>query len=317
MMPDRTHSWIVGDDAAGTRLDRFIAAQLPGESRSQIQNWIRGGGVGVGGDAVKTGRRLKAGDVVTLDAPVAPPPEPFPEAIPLEVLYEDGDVAVIDKPAGMACHAGAGLRAGTLVNALLHRMGPLEAGDPSRPGIVHRLDKFTSGVILTAKSNFAHRLLSAQFKGREVKKEYVALVHGAPSPPSGTIDLGIGRDPANRKKMSVRARRKRDAVTHYSVRLDFGFAALLDIGIDTGRTHQIRVHLAAKGHPVVGDPLYGGRGAKNLPAGVAPLAEALHRPFLHASRIEFTHPRSGERLAFSAPLPEELRRFLDRLAQKG
>ncbi|MDR0842927.1 MAG: RluA family pseudouridine synthase, partial [Acidobacteriota bacterium] len=208
-----TFSWTVAAGAAGMRLDRFIATQLPEESRSQIQNWIRGGSAVVGDKAVKTGYCTKAGDAVALTIPRKPPPEPFPEEIPLDVLYEDDDLAVIHKPAGMACHAGAGLRAGTLVNALLHRMGPMEAGAPERPGIVHRLDKLTSGVILTAKNNFAHRHLSGQFKAREIKKEYIALVYGVPSPPSGTIDLGIGRDPVNRKKMSIRARHKRSAVT--------------------------------------------------------------------------------------------------------
>jgi len=210
----------------------------------------------------------------------------------------------------MACHAGAGLKTGTLVNALLYRMGTIEAGDPERPGIIHRLDKFTSGVIITAKNNFAHRHIARQFKSREIRKEYIALVYGVPSPPAGTIDLAIGRDPNNRKKMSVRARHKRNAVTHYTVKENFGFAALLDIRIETGRTHQIRVHMAAKGHPVVGDFLYGGNRAKNLPAPLAQIVGAINRPFLHSSRVEFTHPRSGERMAFHAPLPEELQNQL-------
>jgi len=300
----------VSPDAAGMRLDLFIASQLPEESRSQIQNWIRKGHATVGGAAVKTGYRARQGDAVTLEIPWTPPPQPFPEDIPLDVIYEDDDIAVINKPAGMACHAGAGLRSGTLVNALLCRMGPIEAGDPERPGIVHRLDKFTSGLIITAKNNFSHRLLARQFKSREIKKEYIAFVHGVPSPPAGTIDIDIGRDANNRKKMSVRARHKRNAVTHYTVRESFGFAALLDIRIETGRTHQIRVHLAAKGHPVVGDFLYGGNRAKNLPAPIAKIIEAMRRPFLHSSRVEFTHPRSGERLTFHAPLPEELQSIL-------
>ena len=312
-MSARTFSWIVEASAAGTRLDRFISLQLPEESRSQIQNWIRGGNATVGDKVVKTGYCLKSGDVVALTIILTPPPEPFPEEIPLDVIYEDDDLAVINKPAGMACHAGAGLRAGTLVNALLHRMGPIEAGDPERPGIVHRLDRFTSGVMLAAKNNFAHRHLALQFKAREVKKEYVALVHGIPAPPAGTIDLPIGRDPVNRKKMSIRARHRRNAITHYAVRKDFGFAALLDIRIDTGRTHQIRVHLAAKGHPVVGDSLYGGRSNRNLPDAIGRLVETMQRPFLHALRIEFTHPRSGARLTFSAPIPETLQTLLDSL----
>ena len=315
-MNSEIFSWTITPDAAGTRLDQFIASQFPEESRSQVQNWIRKGCATVGGAAVKTGFRLRPGDTVALEIPWTPPPEPFPEEIPLDVIYEDADIAVINKPAGMACHAGAGLQSGTLVNALLCRMGPIEAGDPERPGIVHRLDKFTSGVIITAKNNFSHRLLARQFKSREIKKEYIALVHGVPSPPEGTIDLAIGRDPNNRKKMSVRARHKRNAVTHYAVKESFGFAALLDIRIETGRTHQIRVHLAAKGYPVAGDFLYGGNRVKNLPAPVAKMVEAIRRPFLHSSGVEFTHPRTCERLVFHAPLPEELQKLLNTIQKQ-
>ena len=308
--PVEAFSWIITPDDAGTRLDQFIASQLTEESRSQIQNWIRKGSVTLGGAAVKTGFRLRQGDIVSLEIPFTPPPEPFPEEIPLDVIYEDADIAVINKPAGMACHAGAGLKSGTLVNALLYHMGPIEAGDPQRPGVVHRLDKFTSGAIITAKNNFSHRSLARQFKSREIKKEYIALVHGVPSPPAGTIDLEIGRDPNNRKKMSVRSRHKRNAVTHYKVKENFGYAALLDIRIETGRTHQIRVHLAAKGHPVVGDFLYGGNRVKNLPAPIAKIVEDMRRPFLHSAGVEFTHPRTGEKLAFHAPIPEELQKLL-------
>ena len=315
-MNSEIFSWTITPDAAGTRLDQFIASQFPEESRSQVQNWIRKGCATVGGAAVKTGFRLRPGDTVALEIPWTPPPEPFPEEIPLDVIYEDADIAVINKPAGMACHAGAGLQSGTLVNALLCRMGPIEAGDPERPGIVHRLDKFTSGVIITAKNNFSHRLLARQFKSREIKKEYIALVHGVPSPPEGTIDLAIGRDPNNRKKMSVRARHKRNAVTHYAVKESLGFAALLDIRIETGRTHQIRVHLAAKGYPVAGDFLYGGNRVKNLPAPVAKMVEAIRRPFLHSSGVEFTHPRTCERLVFHAPLPEELQKLLNTIQKQ-
>ena len=317
-MPDRSFSWTVSPDDAGTRLDQFVASRLTEESRSQIQNWIRKGCATVGGLAVKTGYRTRTGDTVALEIPlILPPPHPFPEEMPLDVIYEDSDIAVINKPAGMACHAGAGLRSGTLVNALLYRMGPIETGDPERPGIVHRLDKFTSGVIITAKNNFSHTRLAHQFKCREIKKEYIALVHGVPSPPTGTVEFAIGRDPNNRKKMSIRARRKRSAVTHYIIRKNFGFAALLDVKIETGRTHQIRVHMAAKGHPVVGDFIYGGNRLKNLPDPIAKIVEASHRPFLHSGRVEFTHPRSGERLIFQAPLPEVLQEILDSLRDQG
>jgi len=295
----------------GIRLDQFLVRLLPGESRSQIQNWIRKGFVQVDGTQVKTGRLTRAHECVVLKVLGSEPSPPYAEKIPLAILYEDADLAVIDKPAGMVCHAGAGVHSGTLVNALLHHMGPLEAGDPQRPGIVHRLDKFTSGILLVAKNNFAHRQLARQFKDRCVKKEYAALVHGCPSPPSGTIDLPIGRDPKNRKKMSTRAHRTRTAVTHYALEENFGFASLLRIRIETGRTHQIRVHLAQKLHPVVGDTLYGGNRVRNLPQKIQSAAEELQRPFLHSRKLEFQHPRSGDTLAFHSPLPAELQRFLD------
>jgi 23S rRNA pseudouridine1911/1915/1917 synthase len=299
-------NWIVSHDTSGIRLDQFIASQLPGESRSQIKNWIRQGLATIDGATIKTGCRTKAGDVVTFKLPrTSPPPQPFPEDIPIDIIYEDADIAVINKPAGMTCHIGAGVESGTLVNALLFRIGAIEAGDPERPGIVHRLDKFTSGVIITVKNDFSYHSLARQFKSREVRKEYIALVHGVPSPPTGTIDLAIGRDPNSRKRMSAGTLQKKDAITHYAVKENFGFAALLDIRIETGRTHQIRVHMAAKGHPVVGDFLYGGNRVKNLPMPISKIVELMGRPFLHSSRVEFTHPRSGEKLAFHAPLPKE------------
>ena len=309
-MNGENFSWLVAPDAAKTRFDQFLSLRFPDESRSQIQNWIRKGYATINGQPVKTGYLTRAGDAVAVQIPRMPALHPFPEKIPLDVLYEDADMVVINKPAGMSCHAGAGLHAGTLVNALLYHIGTIEAGDPERPGIVHRLDKFTSGVMLAAKNNFAHRQLSRQFKSREIKKEYIALAHGVPSPPSGTIDLPIGRDSGNRKRMSVRARHKRNAVTHYVVRQAFGSTSLLDVQIETGRTHQIRVHLAAKGHPIVGDSLYGGNRTKNLPDSIAELVESMGRPFLHSSRIEFTHPRTGERMKFHAPLPPELQTLL-------
>ena len=292
------------------RLDQFLVSRIPGGSRSQIQNWIRKGYMRINGTEVKTGYLVKPNDLITLNLPESVGGHPFPEDIPLDILYEDSHLAVINKPSGLVCHAGAGVRSGTLVNALLHRMGPLETGDPERPGIVHRLDKLTSGVMLVAKNTAAHRHLAQQFKDREIKKEYVALVYGVPSPSSGTIDLALGRDPKNRKKISTRARRKRTAVTHYKVLEDFGFVSLLQVRIETGRTHQIRVHLAQKGHPVVGDSLYGTDRARSLPAKLSHAAKELQRLFLHSRRLEFRHPRSGEILSFEAPFPPELQKFL-------
>jgi 23S rRNA pseudouridine1911/1915/1917 synthase len=283
---------------------------MANESRSQVQSWIRKGLVTVNGAEVKTGYLLKPGDQIDLILPARDPVQPFPENIPLDILYEDRDLAVINKPAGLVCHAGAGVRSGTLVNALLYRMGPMDTGDPGRPGIVHRLDKFTSGVMLVAKNNPAHRNLSQQFKNREVRKEYLAMVYGIPSPAVGTITLPLGRDPKDRKKISTRARRKRTAITHYRVRENCGTVALLDIRIETGRTHQIRAHLAQKGHPVVGDSLYGSSRIRNHPVEIAKAVKELQRPFLHSHRIEFRHPRSGRSCVFESPLPPELQKFL-------
>lgn len=309
-MSGKTDFWIVAPDAVRIRLDQFLISRIPGESRSQIQNWIRKGYLLVNGEQVKTGYLTRLNDRIELKTPESLPNQPLPEEIPLDILYEDSDLAVINKPAGMVCHAGAGIRSGTLVNALLHHMGSLETGDPQRPGIVHRLDKLTSGVMLVAKNSLAHRQLSQQFKSREVKKEYLALVHGKPSPVSGTIDMPLGRDPKDRKKISIRARRKRSAITHYSLEQNYGPVSLLIVRIETGRTHQIRVHLAQKGHPVVGDSVYGTGRIRSLPARLLAAAKDLQRPFLHSRRVQFHHPRSGELLSFSAPLPPELERFL-------
>jgi 23S rRNA pseudouridine1911/1915/1917 synthase len=302
--------WNVGPDAARIRLDQFLVERISGESRSQIQIWIRKGYLRVNGEHVKTGYRMKLDDRIELEIPEFFSDQPFPEEIPLDILYEDSDLAVINKPAGLVCHTGAGVRSGTLVNALLHHLGPLETGDPARPGIVHRLDKLTSGVMLVAKNKLAHRQLSQQFKDRQVHKEYTALVHGCPSPASGTIDISLGRDPGNRTKISVRARRKRTAITHYTVERSLGSVSLLGIRIETGRTHQIRVHLAQKGHPVVGDSVYGPNRTRSLPENLQGAAKELQRPFLHARLLQFHHPRSGELLSFRAPLPAELERFL-------
>ena len=309
-MSARKDFWIVSSDAARTRLDQFLIFRIAGESRSQIQNWIRKGYIRVNGEQVKTGYQTRVDDQIELKIPDLPPQQPFPEEIPLDILYEDSDLAVINKPAGMVCHAGAGIRSGTLVNALMHHMGPLDTGDPQRPGIVHRLDKLTSGVMLVAKNPYAHRHLSQQFKSREVKKEYLAMVYGKLFPIDGTIDMPLGRDPKDRKKISTRARKKRSAVTHYFLEEDLGPVTLMRIRIETGRTHQIRVHLAQKGHPIVGDSVYGSNRARNLPAIVFAAARELQRPFLHSRQVEFRHPRSGDILSFHAPLPAELQRFL-------
>ena len=302
----KTSVWMVPPEAPRIRLDQYLAEMIPDQSRSQIQQWIRNGQILVNNRKVKTGYLTRPDDRITLDAPSPRPDKPQPENIPLDVLYEDDDLAVLIKPAGLVCHSGAGNRTGTLVNALLFRMGPIETGDPGRPGIVHRLDKLTSGLMVVAKNSWAHRRLSGQFKQREVTKEYLALVYGCPTPRAGTIDMPIGRDPQDRKKISNRAHKKRSAITHYHQEKSLEYFSLLRVRLETGRTHQIRVHLAAVGHPIVGDALYGGNRGRSLPADWQAAVNKLHRPFLHACRLEFQHPRSGERLSFSAPLPTEL-----------
>ncbi len=310
-MTDRVTDWIVPSDVKRVRLDQYLAVQLPDQSRSQIQIWIRSGRIQVNGRRVKTGYLPRSGDQINLRLPEPTRDAPYPEDIPLDVIYEDSDLAVINKPAGMVCHIGAGVRSGTLVNALLHRYGAIDSDDATRPGIVHRLDKLTSGLMIVARNKEAHRGLANLFKNRQVTKEYLALVHGRPSSAEGTIDLPLGRDPNDRKRISVRARRKRTAITHYSVAQSFARLTLLRVRIETGRTHQIRVHLSQKGHPIVGDALYGGNRDRELHHFAG--AGCLKRPFLHAARLEFRHPRTGLRLSFTAPLPCELETYLTEL----
>jgi 23S rRNA pseudouridine1911/1915/1917 synthase len=299
--------------AARIRLDRYLSELFPDQSRSQIQGWIRSGNIQVNRTKVKTGYLLRPGDTIGIEVMAASAePRPEPENIPLHLVYEDEDLAVVDKPAGLVCHAGSGVRTGTLVNALLYHLGPLQTGDPLRPGIVHRLDKLTSGLLVVAKNLESHRSLARQFKARQVKKEYVALVYGHPHPRTGTIDLPLGRDLRDRKKISVRSRRRREAVTHYHEERKYGPFSLLRVRIETGRTHQIRVHLAQLGYPVVGDTLYGGSRFRNLNDPLLRTAtRELNRQFLHAQRLEFCHPRTQATLSFTAPLPAELSSFLN------
>ncbi len=306
---------LVPAEHAGERLDRFLVSQMPEVSRARIQQLIAGGKVRVNGVQAKPSLRLRERDQVELLGSPAPPPlKAFAEDIPLDVVYEDDALAVINKPAGMVVHAGAGgrSRSGTLVNALLHRFGSLSGvSGELRPGIVHRLDKDTSGLIVVAKNDLAHRRLAEQFSRRQVKKTYLALVHGWMKPDRGTIASAIARDRIRRTRMTTRARGGRDAVSHWRVlrriQSRFGKFSLLELEIDTGRTHQIRVHLASLGHPVVGDGLYGApRELKDT--GGSKLA--LGRNFLHAAAIELMHPRTGAPLRFSRPLPPELEDFL-------
>jgi len=305
----------VPDDGDGIRLDRFLASVLPGQSRSRIQRLIKNGQVQVGGRDAKANQPVKEGQQVTVDIPEPVDPEPAAEALPLEVVYQDRDVIVVDKPAGMVVHPAAGHSSGTLVNALLHHVSDLSGiGGEKRPGIVHRLDRGTSGLMVVAKHDAAHAELSRQFRDREVEKEYVALVWGVVQA-GRRVDAPIGRDPADRKKMSARARRSREAVTRIVGAEPFGQTlTLARVAIQTGRTHQIRVHLSTIGHAIVGDALYGG--VRRRVPGALRVVTHLMRPFLHAARIAFKHPGDGRRMEFTSALPEDLQRVLDDLREQ-
>jgi 23S rRNA pseudouridine1911/1915/1917 synthase len=292
-------------DVAGERLDRFIARLLPELTRSRVRHLVDERLVTV--DArlpAKAGLALDAGARVRVTIPPPAPSELTPEAVPLRIVYEDEDILVVDKPAGMAVHPAPGHSAGTLVNALLaHAPALSRAGGERRPGIVHRLDKDTSGLIIVAKNDEAHAALARQLKEREVKKTYIALVEGRLKQREGVIDAPLGRHPAQRKKQAV-VEGGRAARTRYRVLREIDGRTLLEAYPETGRTHQIRVHFASIGHPVAGDRVYGrGRAA----------APSLRRQFLHASRLAFRHPRTGERIELAAELPEDLRAVLAEL----
>jgi 23S rRNA pseudouridine1911/1915/1917 synthase len=319
-VPEFPKSFVAKPEDAGKRLDQFLAVQLSDTSRAHVQRLIQEQKVLVGEAAAKASLRLRGGERVTvLGGAQVQPLRAMAEDIPLDIVYEDDELAVVNKPAGMMVHAGAGAtddarNRGTLVNALLHRFGKLSGmGGELRPGIVHRLDKTTSGLIVVAKNDEAHRRLAAQFVGRQVKKTYITLVHGWTRQDRGTIRSGISRDRVRRTRMTTRGQGGREAITHYAVqrRIDskYGKFSLLEVQIDTGRTHQIRVHLAAMRHPVVGDSLYGApRMLRDDAAGIS-----LPRNFLHAAALQFQHPRTGVALSFSRPLPAELEEFLRRV----
>ena len=305
----------VDENSADTRLDTYLATRLD-TSRARIQQLIAEKKILVNDRDAKPSHRLRSGDAISVLGPVELPPlRAIAEDLPLDVIYEDADLAVINKPAGMMVHAGAGAtdsarNRGTLVNALLHRFRQLSS-DELRPGIVHRLDKETSGLILVAKNDDAHRRLAAQFAQRKVKKMYIALVHGWMKEQKGTIKTPIARDVHRRTRMTTRSSSGRSAVTHYEVKqqLDspYGKFSLLEVRIDTGRTHQIRVHLSSIGHSVVGDALYGPAGELKSKS-AKPIS--LNRNFLHAHSLQFLQPRTAESLSFTADLPPELESFL-------
>jgi 23S rRNA pseudouridine1911/1915/1917 synthase len=305
------HHLIVAPENDGARLDHFLTTMLSEQSRSGVQRLIKDGHVSGAITALRPSTIVRAGQSYEVDIPAPSAATPEPEALPLRIVFEDRDIVVLDKPAGMVVHPGAGHSAGTLVNALLHHVKDLSGvGGELRPGIVHRLDRGTSGLMVIAKNDTAHQELSRQFSDREVEKEYVALVWGVVHA-GRRIDAPIGRDPNDRQKMSTRARRARHAVTRVTFSRDLDGASLLRVAIATGRTHQIRVHLSAIGHPIVGDPTYGGirrRTAAHLRS-----VQRLERPFLHSARLAFTHPGDGRRVEFDSPLPLDLQGVLDEI----
>ena len=307
---DRTRLTVTPADE-GQRLDRFVADRLPSLSRSQVQKLITDGHVTLSEGRPKPSLAVWDGLVVEVTPPKASQPVPAAENIPLEILYEDRDLAAINKPAGLVVHPGAGHATGTLVNALLHHLGGLSGiGGVERPGIVHRLDRGTSGVLVVAKNDATHRGLSRLFHDREVVKEYVALVWGAPAR-GMTLTQPIGRDPRRRQKMSTRARHSRPAETRVLEVEPLGGVSFVRLAIGTGRTHQIRVHLSEAGHPVVGDELYGGS-RHSVPPRLAAIAR-VKRPFLHAARLAFAHPSTGVAITIEAPLAQDLQDTLDTL----
>lgn len=325
-----------GDDAAGMRLDQWLAAQTgPDLSRSRIQALIRAGEVHVDGAAVTEPKaKLAAGATVEIGMPEPEPAEPQAEDIELAVLYEDDDLIVIDKPAGLVVHPGAGNWSGTLVNALIHHCGASLSGigGVRRPGIVHRLDKDTSGVLVVAKNDFAHHTLSEAFAdhGRtgDLERAYHAVVWGAPPRPAGTIDAALGRSGSDRTKRAVVSAGRSDArhaVTHYAVVEKYGAradataaASLVECRLETGRTHQIRVHMAHIGHPLIGDQTYGRAfltKANKLPDDVRPVVAGFSRQALHARLLQFRHPRTDELLRFEAPYPAEFEELVEALGR--
>jgi 23S rRNA pseudouridine1911/1915/1917 synthase len=297
----------VEPDAAGTRLDRWLARAVPALSRAKLQALIEAGHVRVDGVRRKASHRLSPGERVEVDIPPPPPEALEPEPVALAVVHEDEHVLVLDKPAGMVVHPGAGQDRGTLAAAVLaHAPQTAGVGGPRRPGVVHRLDKGTSGLLVVAKTALAYDSLTAQLAARTVRRVYLAVVHGRVAADQGVIERPIGRDPRDRKRMAVQpAGRGRRAVTRFRVLERFGDFTYLEARLETGRTHQIRVHLASLGHPVAGDVTYG-RGRRRTPVPVDGLA-------LHAAELSFQHPLTGQTLQFAAPLPARLERLLSRL----
>ncbi|SFS61189.1 RluA family pseudouridine synthase [Paenibacillus sp. 453mf] len=298
--------WTVEADFAKERIDKYIADSMDDVSRSQVQIWIGDGHVTVNGNQVKSNYKLAAGDKIELVVPEVAAVEILPENIPLEVVYEDSSVIVVNKPRGLVVHPAPGHASGTLVNALMYHCHDLSGiNGELRPGIVHRIDKDTSGLLMAAKNDKAHASLAAQLKDHSVNRRYIALVHGHVQHDQGTIDAPIGRDAHDRKMFTVTERNSKHAVTHFSVMERLGDYTLLELKLETGRTHQIRVHMKFIGHPLVGDPMYGrSKGVK------------MNGQALHAATLGFVHPDSGETLEFNAPLPQDMEDVLASLRSR-
>jgi len=304
----------VSAEEAHQRLDLFLSRKLEQFSRSALQRWIESGHVTVQGERCKANYQVKAGEEIQIAPPPQEPLELVPEPIPLQIVYEDDVLVVVDKPAGMVVHPGVGNRQGTLANALLHHFQVISRVGTIRPGIVHRLDKYTSGLMVVAKNDRAHEFLADQFKAREVDKRYLTLVHGHLKEKEGTVDVPLGRDPRARTRMSTRGRWSRSALTRYQVIRYYTNFTYVRVSPLTGRTHQIRVHFQHLEHPVVGDETYGKKASSKLkdPSQVQAVRN-LGRYFLHADFLAFLHPDSKERVSFERPLPEELAQFLSAL----
>ncbi len=311
------HTFTVASADTKTRLDIFLSQKLPELTRSRIKKLIEDGQTSLNNKPAKAGVKIKTGDQIGITIPAPQPIKAEPEKIPLDIVYEDRHIIVINKPHGLAVHPGAGRAKGTLVNALLYHCKDLSGiGGALRPGIVHRIDKDTSGVLVVAKTDKSHQFLSKQFKEHSMKRRYLALVWGMVKNDEGTIDLPIGRHVSERKKMSVRTSRGRRAVTHYKVIKRFDNFTLIEATLETGRTHQIRVHLSAIRHPVAGDPVYG---KKNMPSGLSPkltiLLKNLKRQALHAQTLGIIHPETKEYMEFTAPLPDDIKDIITALEE--
>jgi 23S rRNA pseudouridine1911/1915/1917 synthase len=312
-----TRSFQVNETSADVRLDTYLSTQIDGWSRARLQRLIDAGDVLVNGNVAKASYKVSAGDEVEVDLTPAPASNFTPENIPLQIVFEDDQLIVINKPAGLVVHPAAGIHSGTLANALAYHFQQLANADSIRPGIVHRLDKDTSGLLVAAKTESAHENLSDQFRAREVFKSYIALVYGVVKQQSGRIEQPIARDPRNRTRMAI-VPGGRGALSLYKVRRSFDAFTLLDVELKTGRTHQIRVHLSWFKHPVVGDELYdNGRDNNIQDVQLRARIRKLHRQFLHAEQVGFSHPKTGEQMRFVAPLPAELAGLLEELETRG